>query len=264
MRRSSIVMIGSLDDPYASVIPGRLREIHSDSIKAMDRVCRWFATCIAEHQCIAREPKLLPTRVIDLGTDSTSPIVRLLETNGEHGYYVALSHSWGSSGVAFTTTAENIDDRMQAILVEDMPQTFRDVVKLARFVLIRYVWIDSLCIIQGDQDDWEIEAPKMSEIYSHAYLTVSASYSTSSADGCFPSHSETYMPVDIGSQEEHNTIRNPSEVVRVDLPCSTGPTCTLYFAKEWMRFSDAARPVVYQVGTFGKLLDPVLYEHLSS
>jgi hypothetical protein len=107
---------------------------------------------------------------------------RLLETNGEHGRYIALSHSWGPSGVKFTTKASNIGDRMQAIWIKDMPRTFRDVVMLARFLFVQYIWIDSLSIIQGDQHDWETQAPKMSEVYSHAYLTVSVSDATSSAD----------------------------------------------------------------------------------
>src|SRR5438045_2244047 len=103
----------------------------------------------------------------------------------------------------------------------------------------------------------------MSEVYSRAYLMVSASDATSSADDCIPSRPEVYMPIDLGSQNERNIMRNPSKVVRADLPCSTGSTCILYFAKEWMRFSSAAQPVVYRVGTFGRLMDPILYKHLS-
>jgi len=41
------------------------------------------------------------------------------------------------------------------ILMEKLPYTFRDAVTIAHHLNIRYLWIDSMCIIQGDRDDWE-------------------------------------------------------------------------------------------------------------
>lgn len=37
-----------------------------------------------------------------------------------------------------------------------------------------YVWIDALCIIQDDPDDWEREAPRMGKIYENATLVFAA------------------------------------------------------------------------------------------
>jgi hypothetical protein len=50
---------------------------------------------------------------------------------------------------------------------------------------IRYVWIDSLCIIQGDSQDWHSEAAKMGDVYRNAALVVAASGAKDSSEGLF-------------------------------------------------------------------------------
>lgn len=60
---------------------------------------------------------------------------------------------------------------------------FRDIIWLSKQLGVQYVWIDSLCIIQDDAGDWEIESAKMADYYSQAYLTVAAE---SSMDGTIP------------------------------------------------------------------------------
>lgn len=42
-----------------------------------------------------------------------------------------------------------------------IPQTFRDTIHFVRCLQVRYLWIDSLCIIQDDAQDWEQEAALM-------------------------------------------------------------------------------------------------------
>jgi hypothetical protein len=55
-----------------------------------------------------------------------------------------------------------------------LPKTFQDAVTVTRKLGIRYLWIDSLCIIQDSKADWAEEAPKMSEIYGNSYVTIAA------------------------------------------------------------------------------------------
>ena len=56
----------------------------------------------------------------------------------------------------------------------EIPTTFRDFFQVARFLNIRFVWIDSLCIVQDDETDQEIQIGMMDEIYSNATLTIAA------------------------------------------------------------------------------------------
>ncbi|KAG8157357.1 hypothetical protein KVR01_012741 [Diaporthe batatas] len=59
---------------------------------------------------------------------------------------------------------------------------YRESITLLRDVGIYYFWIDALCIIQDDRKDWRQEASKMADVYSNAYLTISASVSESPDD----------------------------------------------------------------------------------
>ncbi len=59
------------------------------------------------------EPEL-PSRVLDVGEGSNSPIFCLFEVNGRHGHYITLSHCWGSFGKwPLRTTSSEEDDREQ-------------------------------------------------------------------------------------------------------------------------------------------------------
>ena len=116
----------------------------------------------------------LPTRLIDVKDPSLDANkVRLAEVQGQRGSYLALSHCWGT-GRGLTTTKKTLGRRKAGINLRDLPQTFEDAVYITRELGHRYIWIDSLCIIQDDEADWRRESAKMAEVYSKAYLTIAA------------------------------------------------------------------------------------------
>ncbi|KAH6701976.1 heterokaryon incompatibility, partial [Leptodontidium sp. MPI-SDFR-AT-0119] len=53
-----------------------------------------------------------------------------------------------------------------------LPPNFSTIIKLARSLGFRYIWIDSLCIIQDDVHDWNLQASQMDSIYRNARLTL--------------------------------------------------------------------------------------------
>jgi hypothetical protein len=66
-----------------------------------------------------------------------------------------------------------------------LPRTFQDAIRLTRLFDIRYLWIDSLCIIQNSIADWQTEVMSMPYVYSNSYLTISASASGTPHGGIF-------------------------------------------------------------------------------
>ena len=76
--------------------------------------------------------------------------------------------------------------RTKHIRIDELPKTFRDAVMITRDLGIRYLWIDSLCILQDSTEDWEREAAKMATIYEQCYLMIAADESKSCHTGCFP------------------------------------------------------------------------------
>ncbi|KAK1994877.1 heterokaryon incompatibility protein [Colletotrichum falcatum] len=143
----------------------------------------WVESCDGNHKCYRSDPRPLPTRVIDVGVEGRRE-PRLVVTGGRTGRYVTLSHCWGRRPV-IQTRSETLQAHLEALPLETLPRTFRDAVLITRSLGIQYIWIDSLCIIQGSKEDWELESAKMGAIYASSYLTIAASASQDSTGGCF-------------------------------------------------------------------------------
>ncbi|CCF40692.1 hypothetical protein CH063_00363 [Colletotrichum higginsianum] len=149
----------------------------------------WLRVCQEQHSHQFKCEDEFPTRVLDVGTPE-HPQIRLRDgTEAISKRYVALSHCWGAEP-CFKTLRNNIDHFKKHIEFEELPKTFRDAVKVTRALGFRYVWIDSLCIIQDDLLDWEREAASMGHVFSSASVTIAASSARSSAEGFLPAKRE--------------------------------------------------------------------------
>jgi hypothetical protein len=123
----------------------------------------------------------MPTRLIQVNKQ-----LRLVETREiEASPYVALSHCWGplQDHRRYCTLKRNVTQRKTRIEFDALPHTFRDAITVTRSLSVNYIWIDSLCIIQDDESDWQSEASKMEDVYSAAYCTIAASSARSSIEG---------------------------------------------------------------------------------
>ncbi|ENH73389.1 hypothetical protein FOC1_g10008875, partial [Fusarium oxysporum f. sp. cubense race 1] len=69
--------------------------------------------------------------------------------------------------------------------VHSLPKTFQDTVTATRNLGYRYLWIDSLCIAQDDQEDWAREAALMYKGYTYAECNLAAAASRDSSGGLF-------------------------------------------------------------------------------
>lgn len=148
---------------------------------------KWTSDCDNSHLCFPQDLDFIPTRLLDVGA-AGSDSVRLVEkTPGDNGprRYLALSHRWGppEQHRAFCTFTNNIQQFKDRIRLADLPKTFGDAVQVTRSLGVRYLWIDSLCIIQDDARDWDAESKLMEQVFSSAYITLSASCSRGTSDG---------------------------------------------------------------------------------
>ena len=137
---------------------------------------KWMNTCSNCHKgCTPIQEQLLPTRLIDVGKPGDEHILRLIETTkGQKDRYVALSHCWGTRKFPLITLRSNIVKLFQHIPHEDLVKNFQDAIYVTRQYGYRYLWIDSLCIIQDDLRDWERECMKMQAVYANAAFTIAA------------------------------------------------------------------------------------------
>jgi hypothetical protein len=96
--------------------------------------------------------------------------------------YTALSHCWGGNITPLLTTT-TLETFGMSLPYDELPANFRDAITITRELGIRYLWIDSLCIVQDSAQDWEDESKKMGDVYGNSTLTISAMASSRSIDG---------------------------------------------------------------------------------
>jgi len=157
----------------------------------------WIENCTTNHKkCGSGDEQPLPTRVLDLGAGNPGPdtdTIRLFLTENQPARYACLSYCWGNPEGIVKTTKESLGRHCGGISVLNLPKTFRDTITVARKLGLRYLWIDSLCIIQNDLADWERESSRMADVYQNSYVTIAAAKSSDVQGGLFsvasPAHS---------------------------------------------------------------------------
>ncbi|KAJ4369344.1 hypothetical protein N0V86_009175 [Didymella sp. IMI 355093] len=95
-----------------------------------------------------------------------------------------LGYQLSSHLHSVTTTAKDLTKRLKRIPFADLSKTFQDAVQITRELGQRYLWIDSLCIIQDDRSDWAKEAALMAEVYGNSLCTLAALSSRDGTEGC--------------------------------------------------------------------------------
>ncbi|KAF2726874.1 hypothetical protein EJ04DRAFT_391062, partial [Polyplosphaeria fusca] len=132
----------------------------------------WMDSCRDEHMVCARTRKSepLPKRVLYISNTSQNSVL-LHESSGETAPYVTASYCWGV-GATLQTTQKSLKQHAKEISLAAFPETLRDAILFARGLGFRYVWIDALCIIQGDDSDWTEQAKQMTAIYHGSALNI--------------------------------------------------------------------------------------------
>jgi len=173
-----------------------------DVMRPSELVQEWLSTCVSQHE-LCRKPFHGKGDIIEQSVDHIPPR-RLIQTFEfcwgvklpkrrlvEDAFllrapYVALSHCWGSTDKRpLCTTRDNFAMHRRHMAWHQFPQTFQDAIQLCMEISIQYLWIDSLCIIQDDEDDWRLESANMANIYERALFTIAASSAVNSTEGLF-------------------------------------------------------------------------------
>lgn len=78
---------------------------------------------------------------------------------------------------------ENLQSYKDTIPWTDLPATLKDAAIATYRIGLRYLWIDSMCIIQDHPDDRKNEIRRMAHVYTHAHFTIVAMRGRSAGDG---------------------------------------------------------------------------------
>jgi hypothetical protein len=142
----------------------------------------WTNRCSENHEnCNKNDQNVLPTRLISIASN----VPKLVLTAGweTKPRYSTLSHRWGDDDF-LKLTEKNHDSFLEEIPLEELPKTFKDAIQITRRLGLEYLWIDSLCILQGNTDDWRREAGLMSYVYGGSFVNIAAASARSVHEGC--------------------------------------------------------------------------------
>ncbi|KAH8591770.1 heterokaryon incompatibility protein-domain-containing protein, partial [Bisporella sp. PMI_857] len=173
---------------------------NTGSNKAFEWALTQYKNCLATHStCPNQTVAKLPARVLALGDLETGSLdltanVRIHESIDEQNTYACLSHCWGVH-LPIKLTKENLASFRNNIPWSALPKSFQDAIAFTRKLRIPYIWIDSLCILQDDEEDWREQSAQMAEIYENSVITLAASAAENGAAGCFLHPSPTTQQV---------------------------------------------------------------------
>ncbi|KAK6840444.1 HET-domain-containing protein [Apiospora arundinis] len=151
--------------------------------------------------------RFTPKRLLDLGTtDAFLPRVvdmapSYVSTDDQPVEYVALSYCWGPHTDAsrqLLLTAESKQSIYQGISTSDLTPVVRDAVTTCRALGFRFLWVDTLCILQRDTEDWEEHSYDMEKVFAGSTLTICA-MATSSCLDSFLQRTHDRLDLPLGS-----------------------------------------------------------------
>ncbi|KAF2246394.1 HET-domain-containing protein [Trematosphaeria pertusa] len=163
---------------------------------------RWLKTCQTKHPIcstafiltdggceesdVSSNPALLlPRRLLDVGPHGSEDVKLInTDTGADKEYrYLALSHCWGDASKVRKTTLSNLLQHCEGIQCSTLSKTFQDAILVTQLLGFRFLWIDSLCIIQDSREDFELECARMHTIYLNCDCMLSASDARSGDEG---------------------------------------------------------------------------------
>ncbi|KAF3008027.1 hypothetical protein E8E14_003782 [Neopestalotiopsis sp. 37M] len=206
MRTSARVELVGFDAANASrpMVPQSISPRWDESSRA--QAAQWYENCLNNHKTCNLEVgnrDYRPSRLLDLNDSTGSKLVETRETVVKDPY-VTLSHCWGGK-VPLRLLETNIQDLKKEIPVDRLPKTFLEAIEVARRLQFRYLWIDSLCIVQDSEADWRHESTSMAEVYSNASLNISATASRNGNGGLFPSYPFQFVADAWWTEDRHVT-----------------------------------------------------------
>jgi len=162
-------------------------QVHlSDSIAnkpsqdAFASAIRWLEECSHWHEACRpsamSHTKPLPTRLVDIRPDGEEgSYIRVVDSDTIKSSqyqteYIALSHARIRRFVALHT--HFVEKMQEDFLREALPKEYELAIQAAQRLGYRYIWDDSLCIIQDSEDDRRKECANMASVFRNAALTI--------------------------------------------------------------------------------------------
>lgn len=190
----------------------------------------WLKTCEIKHDHPI--PEFTGEMTIRLVDTKQKCLIEWKGPTSEAPRFVALSYVWGRSRQKVMLTTDRLSDFKQpGFFDRSLDQTIRDSIDLVARIEEKYLWIDSLCILQDSRDDKDHQIPQMHKIYGKAILTIVAAHGD---------HADSGLPgVGVGSRIG-NQFKLELDDIRISFRSQTkfyAPVLDIGFIENYLRSS---------------------------
>lgn len=176
--------------------------------RCLSTITTWLSKCLSEShkgcQQYRSQPggdrqRLQPSRLLFLDPDHNTTVQLITVDSSSRYSYVTLSHRWGSPDPPKLTRDPKATFSLASLEVghpiASLPKVFSEAIRIVQHLKLKYVWIDSLCIFQDSDSDWEAEAGKMGDVYAGGVFNITALDCQNSEGDLFPAQKDTLLPV---------------------------------------------------------------------
>ncbi|KAF4973375.1 hypothetical protein FSARC_353 [Fusarium sarcochroum] len=157
--------------------PGTVRVLDDDWIN-LDMIKEWLSRCSQLHgdkcnRSIGDLESFKPQLLVDVVKGCVAVC------DEESPRFLTLSYTWGQTK-NFRATKSNVEQLQEPgalrsdYVAAQLPKTILDAIELTRALGETWLWIDSLCIVQDDEEVLAHELAEMHRIYASSFLTIIA------------------------------------------------------------------------------------------
>lgn len=193
-------------DPCRVRDDGRKADITANTrdMQALELARTWMNDCIRKHPgCHASSATILDLESTDGGVSRSIlwPPKRLIDCSSTERLrlegrdreqikegFATWSYCRGVNTSFVQLMAETEQDILRdEALLSVLPQTFRDAVEACHGLQVKYLWIDSVCIVQSGSGgkDWVLHAREMPRVYATCMLNIFPEHAKSPEEGFF-------------------------------------------------------------------------------
>ncbi|KAK2054520.1 heterokaryon incompatibility protein [Colletotrichum caudatum] len=138
-----------------------------------ETLTQWYNTCTSAHGEQCNMPAYfehLPKPELGILIDVAD---NCLITSPNDPSYLALSYVWGNVDMpkTFTTNLQELQS-LGALEKIRLPRTIRHAMHLTTLLGSRYLWVDSLCVVQDDSEFLNSHLRQMASIFAHAQAVI--------------------------------------------------------------------------------------------
>ncbi|KAH8665169.1 heterokaryon incompatibility protein-domain-containing protein [Tricladium varicosporioides] len=154
----------------------------------LQQAMNWIKICVTSHaKCKVSTDGVLPARLIDLKDVQQLQFIRIVRVSVLSSLelkYATLSYCWGGK-TKLQLKRSNASTLETGVSVGTLPKTIQDAVHFTAALGLRWLWVDSLCIIQDSAEDMAHEVRSMYGIYQNCFISIAALDAKHSDEGLY-------------------------------------------------------------------------------